>query len=79
MPQRFETWAENFRIYFAGERGQAWLKTIGATLGDYMEQGGIAANRETMPEYATETRAPVFVPPVPVAERGAEARMAASS
>ncbi len=35
--------------------------------------------REVLPEYATETRAPVFVPPVPVAERGADARMAASS
>ncbi len=35
--------------------------------------------REVLPEYATETRAPVFVPPVPLAERGAEARMAASS
>jgi hypothetical protein len=35
--------------------------------------------REVLPEYATETRAPVFVPPVPLAERGAESRMAASS
>lgn len=54
MSTRFATWAENFRLFFSGERGQAWLRTIGKTLGDDLEEGGVLAIRETMPEYATE-------------------------
>lgn len=67
MSQRHEEWARRFRIAWNGTRGAEWLATIGKLLGDSMEEGGVYALRQGMPEYAESSNVHVLA-----AERGIE-------
>lgn len=57
---RFETWVKQWRIGWAGVRGQAWLGAIGKLLGDRSEEWGVYALRQGLPEHAEIANAKIM-------------------